>query len=84
MEDLQQEIIAIMAKELRKPIDSITLDKTLVEDLNIDSLGLVDIAFELEDRYQIEILTQDAVDIKVETVKEFVESVIKLINNKKS
>jgi acyl carrier protein len=82
MEDIQKEIIAIIAKEVKKPIDSITVDSTLVGDLDIDSLGLVDITFELEDKYGIEIIMQDASDIKIETVGEFVEIIIKLINKK--
>ncbi len=53
-----------LAKVLNIKEDTITVEKRLVEDLNIDSFGAVELVFELEDLTGIEILQADYINLK--------------------
>ena len=54
MESLQSEVIATIAKAVPMNRDNISVDSTF-EQLGIDSLDVVNIAFRLEDRFSIKI-----------------------------
>ena len=56
---LLDEICAAIAKQLRKPIADVTAEKKLKEDLNADSLDLVELMMGLEERYNITIADED-------------------------
>jgi acyl carrier protein len=81
MEDIQNKIIEIVAKEFKKPIDSITLEKTLAGDLGADSLALVDLIMEIEDAFDVEIVDYTG-NRDIATVKDLVDAVSKLVNKK--
>src|SRR5260221_12831601 len=58
MDNTQDAIFAIIAKEAHIPLEKITLESTL-KDLEIDSLDVVQIIFELEDRFGITLPDRD-------------------------
>lgn len=81
MEDIQKRIFEIIAKELKVPLSDITPEKNLLNDLNADSLALIDLVMEIEEEYDIEIIDNSG-NGYVGTVKELIDSTIKLINKK--
>jgi acyl carrier protein len=54
MDDIASRCIQIIAKSKSIPPESITLDSTF-EELNIDSLDKINISFEVEEAFSIEI-----------------------------
>jgi acyl carrier protein len=54
MDDIAKRCIEIIAKAKNIPADTITLDTTF-EQLNIDSLDKINISFEVEEAFHIEI-----------------------------
>lgn len=75
MDDTAQRCIAIIAKAKNIPVDTITLDTTF-EELNIDSLDKINISFEVEEAFAIEI-PDDALNT-LKTVGDMVEGVTRL------
>jgi len=75
MEDIATRCTEIIAKSKSIPADSITLDSTF-EQLNIDSLDKINISFEVEEAFSIEI-PDDALGT-IRTVGDMVNGVIKL------
>ncbi len=61
----------VLAKQLTMAVGSINLDSRLVEDLGVDSFGSVEIAFELEEKFDIKI--PDAALYEAKTVKNIVD-----------
>jgi acyl carrier protein len=57
----------ILAKQLSMSVTAINLDSRLVEDLGIDSFGSVEVAFELEEKFDLKI--PDAALYETKTVK---------------
>jgi acyl carrier protein len=80
MENTQDAIFAIIAKEAHIPVEKITLDSTL-KDLEIDSLDIVQIIFELEDRFGITLPDRDPT-VDTESVKGLVAAVERLVAEK--
>ena len=69
------EIRAAIAKQLCVPEENITPETRFVEDLKADSLALVELVMDLEDRYDIEIPDEQLAEIKtVGQIIEFVEN----------
>ena len=54
MDDIEKRCIEIIAKSKSIPADSIKLDTTF-DELNIDSLDKINISFEVEEAFDIEI-----------------------------
>jgi acyl carrier protein len=75
MEDIATRCIEIIAKSKSIPADSITLDSTF-EQLNIDSLDKINISFEVEEAFAVEI-PDDALGT-IKTVGDMVNGVKKL------
>jgi len=80
LESTQDTIFAIIAKEARIPLEKITLQSTL-KDLEIDSLDVVQIIFELEDRFGITLPDKDPA-IDTESVSGLVAAVDRLVAEK--
>ncbi|MCD4676481.1 MAG: acyl carrier protein [Desulfobacula sp.] len=55
MEKLKKKIIKIIAKELAVPRRSIKEDTSIQEDLGADSLDVINIVMEIENKFNIEI-----------------------------
>ncbi len=62
----------LIAKELKKPIDKVTLDANLVDDLGADS---VELCFAVEEFFEIEITDDELSNMR--TVRDAVELVTK-------
>jgi acyl carrier protein len=77
--DLDTRVFAVIAKTQRIPIESICLESTY-EELKIDSLDGINIVFELENAFDVEI-PDDGVQ-NMRTVRETVEGIRKLIEQK--
>jgi acyl carrier protein len=75
MDDIAQRCIEIIAKSKGIPADSITLDSTF-DSLNIDSLDKINISFEVEEAFSIEIPDEALGTIK--TVGDMVRGVNEL------
>jgi acyl carrier protein len=78
MDDIAQRCIEIIAKSKGIPADSITLDSTF-DFLNIDSLDKINISFEVEEAFSIEIPDEALGTIK--TVGDMVRGVSELREN---
>ncbi len=71
----EQEILAkvkeLVANQLGKSQDEVTPDSSFIEDLDADSLDLVELIMSMEDEYGLEISDEDAENIT--TVKDAVK-----------
>ena len=78
MNDIAQRCIEIIAKSKGIPADSITLASTF-DELNVDSLDKINISFEVEEAFAIEIPDEALGTIK--TVGDMVKGVAQLREN---
>ena len=64
----QQEILAGLAQIVNEiagvPVGDITLDKSFIDDLDVDSLSMVEIATAAEDQFGVRIPDEDLKDLK--------------------
>ena len=74
---LIDEICGAIAKQLRKPVAEVTVDKRLKEDLSADSLDLVELMMNLEEQYHITIADEDLV--KMRTIGDVVDYITKMM-----
>jgi len=65
-----------LAKQFEINPDSITMDTNLIDDIGADSLDVVELIMELEDRFGISISDEDAAELY--TVRRIVEYLEKL------
>lgn len=79
MDDIAKRSIEIIAKAKNIPTDTINLDTTF-EELNIDSLDKINISFEVEEAFNIEI-PDDALG-SLKTVGDVVNGVKRLVEAK--
>ncbi len=68
-----EKVKEIIAEQLDKDADSITLETNISEDLDVDSLDLFQIVSDIEDEFDVEI--QDVEKIK--TIAELIEVIEK-------
>ena len=73
----EQEILSGLAEIIEEiagvPADEVTPDKTFVDDLDIDSLSMVEIAVAAQDKFGVEIPDDQLKDLK--TVQDVVDYV---------
>ena len=69
--EIEATVKGVLAKQLTMDVGKINLDSRLVEDLGIDSFGSVEVAFELEEKFNIKI--PDAALYEAKTVKHIVD-----------
>lgn len=74
---LNDEVCQAIAKQLRKPIAEVTATKKLKDDLNADSLDLVELMMNLEERYSITIADEDLAGLK--TIQDVVNYIAKMM-----
>jgi acyl carrier protein len=77
MDDIASRCIAIIAKAKSIPPDTITLASTF-DQLNVDSLDKINISFEVEEAFNIEIPDEALGTIK--TVGDMVDGVTRLLS----
>ena len=80
MDNTQDAIFALIAKEAHIPVEKISLESTL-KDLEIDSLDVVQIIFELEDRFGITLPDRDPT-VDTDSVRGLVAAVERLLAEK--
>lgn len=68
---MQDKVFRIIAKQLNKKIEDISLKSRLVEDLGADSLDVVELLMTFEEEYNIIVPDEDAV--KFSTVGDIVK-----------
>lgn len=78
-ESTAKRVIATVADYKEKPENEITLETTL-DELEMDSLDALNLVFELEEEFDIEIPDEKAFEMK--TIGEMVEGIEKLIKLK--
>ena len=59
-----EQVIEVVADRLGKPVDEVKPESNFVEDLDADSLDLVELIMALEDEYDVTILDEDAQNIR--------------------
>lgn len=69
--DVFEKVREIMAEQLDVDIDSITLDTSFVNDLESDSLDIVELIMAIEEEFDIEVPDEDAE--KISTVQDAVD-----------
>ena len=70
-----EEIRNAIAVQLNIPEENITMDSRFIEDLKADSLDLVELVMDLEDRYGIEIPDEQLAEVKtVGEIVNFIEA----------
>lgn len=74
----EEKIIGEIAKKINVDEASLTLDKRFQEDLNLDSIDLVEILMDIEEEHNVEIPDEKAITIK--TVGDFVSVIMEEIN----
>ena len=80
-ETIQDRVLRVIATTQRLPQERVTPDSTL-EELGIDSMDSINILFDLESEFDIEIDDEDAK--KIRTIKEMVAGVTSLVDAKES
>jgi acyl carrier protein len=64
----EQEILAALAQIVNEiagvPVGDVTADKTFLDDLDVDSLSMVEIATAAEDRFNVRIPDDDLKNLK--------------------
>jgi acyl carrier protein len=79
-DNVRQTVFSIIAKEAGIDESKVTLESTL-KDLEIPSLDAIQIIFEIEDHFKIQMPDRDP-DFDTESVKGLVETVEKLLADK--
>ena len=79
-DELGEKVIEVIARTQRLPAESVNLDSTF-EQLKIDSLDGINIVFELEKEFDIEIPDEGVANLH--SVRETVDGVRQLIERKK-
>ncbi len=70
-DEIEATVKEVLAKQLTMEAAKINLESRLVEDLGVDSFGSVEIAFELEEKFDLKI--PDAALYEAKTVKNIVD-----------
>ena len=81
MEELEQKVLEIIAQQKRVPVENVTINSSF-DELGMDSLDAVNILFELEGAFDINIPDEKARQIK--SVREMVDGVRALVAEKKT
>jgi acyl carrier protein len=75
-ESIEQRVLRVIAKTQRLPIEKVTIDSSF-EELGIDSMDSINILFDLESEFDIEIDDEKAKEIR--QIREMVDGVTLLV-----
>lgn len=78
MSEVEAKVKELVTKSLKLPEDKVQLESSFVDDLQADSLDIVELVMALEDEFGIEIPDKDAQAIKT------VQDAVTYIQNNKS
>jgi len=77
--DIESKMTELLVEELGLDADKITMDATFEEDLEVDSLGVVELLMALEDNFGVQIPDEEAESLV--TVGEAVDLVAKKLDS---
>ena len=77
--ELLQVLLDKSVEMLEVEADQVQEDKSFVDDLQVDSLSLVELTMELEDTLGIELPEEELADVK--TIGAFVDVMLKKVNS---
>jgi acyl carrier protein len=77
--DIESKMAELLVEELGLDADKITMDATFEEDLEVDSLGVVELLMALEDNFGVQIPDEEAESLV--TVGEAVDLVAKKLSS---
>ena len=80
-DELIERVRQVIATSKRIPVERVTIDSTF-EELGIDSMDSINILFDLESEFDIEIKDEDAK--KIQTIREMIDGVTYLVNSKQN
>jgi acyl carrier protein len=72
--EIEKKVIEVLAKMLHKDEGDIRLESTLVDELEMDSFTAVELLFELEDQYGLEIPDEEVENFK--TVEDIIDYIV--------
>ncbi len=75
-QDVEDKVIQIITEQLGVDKESVTRESSFVNDLNADSLDMVELVMELEEQFELNIPDEDAE--KITTVGEAISHVLAL------
>jgi acyl carrier protein len=78
-ETIQARVLRVIATTQRLPIDKVKPESTF-EELGIDSMDSINILFDLESEFDIEIKDEDAK--KIQNIREMIDGVTYLVDSK--
>lgn len=78
-ESIEEKVLAIIAKNQRVPVENISVDSSF-EQLGIDSMDSINIIFDLEGEFDIEIDDEQA--RQIHNVREMIDGVTQLVEAK--
>ncbi len=76
--DIEAKLVDLLVEELGLERDKITMEAKFEEDLEVDSLGVVELLMALEDNFEVKIPDEEAE--KITTVGEAVDIVESKVN----
>lgn len=79
---VEQTVKEVLAKQLKMDVANIKPEALLAEDLRMDSFGAIETAFDLEEKFGIQIPNEALSNVK--TVKDIVDYIFGEIQNKTS
>ena len=79
-QDIEKEVIGMLSKMTDFDPQEITPNMRIVEDLNVDSLKVIEIGTAIEQKYKINITESQL--IKIKTVKDCIKLIKTLLNRK--
>ena len=77
-EEIKQKVVSLIAEQLGKSENEVTLDSQFIEDLGADSLDLVELIMSMEDEFGVEIADEDA-----EKILKVSDAVVYVVKNSK-
>ncbi len=81
LKQIEEDIKEVLSKRLDIKKDKICLDSKLGDDLGMDSFDAIEVMFEIEDKFDIEVPEKDLLDVK--TVRDMLNYIIKRLKNLK-
>ena len=81
MENVEKEIVSIISDVSGLDAEEITPEKNFFKDLEVDSIKAIEITVAIEKKFKVSIRDEDVP--KISTVKEAVELVNSLLNQKR-
>ena len=72
-------IVAMLAKQLNKKLEDVTLNKRIKEDLGADSLDVVELLMNIEEKYDVTVPDEAVMGIK--TVEDLAAYVDKMVDD---